>query len=454
MRINFFKKIFLISFFIMLSLLFFGKTVYVQWREIDNTYYQTKNDKTYVELSYLIQKFEYKSNGKIDSIYIIKKNEDTVFFLFKNNKIIINSIDSIEINDDDYFFENGDVYISSELVSKIFDLEVIENSKDIYFNIRFAKVVSIESTMEKSSARTIIETSSEVNFEIFPLINTYGYLVKIHGAIIPDSVIEKTYNNKIKYIKAYHYSESEIWVKIVLNYKAELKKYIESKKIILDFYFSDVSRPVVVLDPGHGGYDPGALGTNGTMEKDISLKVAVAAKKLLENYNIDVYLTRTTDEYVALYDRAMYTNDKSSDLFISIHLNSFPTDVTVRGSEIYYFDFSESVYSSRIARKENLDFEKDKAEIETWVHDKEISINESETFCSVIKKNTENESIPFRKIASDEFAVLAYTRCPAVLFELEFLSNKDAETKFNNGKYVETFSEIIKDSIIEYFDIK
>jgi len=211
---------------------------------------------------------------------------------------------------------------------------------------------------------------------------------------------------------------------------------------------------VVVIDAGHGGYDPGTVGFSKLYEKDVALAVAQKAKELLKEYSVDVKLIREDDTYIDLHKRATMSNDFEADLFISVHLNSFPDDRTVRGSEVYYFDFSKTDYARKIAWRENLDQKKDKQLIETWVHDKESSISASKKFGEVLESNLKLKGIKSRGVSPAEFAVLAYTRSPAVLFELEFLSNNVVEENFKNSKYTKLFAEIIADSVIKYFDLK
>lgn len=92
---------------------------------------------------------------------------------------------------------------------------------------------------------------------------------------------------------------------------------------------------VVVLDPGHGGSDPGASG-NGLREKDLTLKIAQYAKQELEKYaGVTVYLTRSSDSYVGLKDRATYAKSVNADIFVSLHINS-NTSPSPNGAEIYY----------------------------------------------------------------------------------------------------------------------
>ncbi|BBE31958.1 hypothetical protein OSSY52_20990 [Tepiditoga spiralis] len=432
----------------------FSNDVYLQWRKIDSQYYFEKNNTTYIQLNYVAEKF-----GKVvktdEDLVIIKHDKWKVFLFPKNKMCIINSMESFKFSDEDINIVDKKVYLTPQVISKVMNLDLISNAKGYYLNVPVAKIESINTIFGKSNARTIIELSEDANVEVYPLVNAYGYLIKIKGAEVPDSIYYHEYNNKVKYIKAYHFSETEVWVKIVLNYKSELKKTFESKRVILDFYFPELTRPVLVIDPGHGGHDSGAVGFNKLYEKTVALEVAKKVKDLLANEDIDVYLTRTKDEFIELYDRAMFANNKDADLFISIHLNSYPDDRTVNGSEIYYFDFSKSSYARRIAWKENLDSKKDKPIIETWVKDKESSIEESKKFANILENEIKRNNITDRGIHSAEFAVLAYTRCPAVLYELDFLSNKTVEQKFKYGTdYVKKFAGIIKESVLKYFKEK
>ena len=428
--------------------------VYVQWRELDPKNVRVENDITYIQLKEVAGKFGKVIDVENEALVLIKHDKWKVFLFPKSGMCVINNLESFNIQETDARFYDGSIFLSPQLLAKILDLELIVSSKGIYFNRSLSKVQSIKTIIQKSLVRTIIELSEDAESEISPLVSTYGYLIKIFGAAVPETFYYEEFNDKIKYIKAYHYSETEVWVKIVLNYKAQVNKIIEDKRIVLDFTFEEVDEPVVVIDAGHGGYDPGTVGFSKLYEKDVALAVTQKAKELLKEYSIDVKLIREDDTYIDLHKRATMSNDFEADLFISVHLNSFPDDRTVRGSEVYYFDFSKTDYARKIAWRENLDQKKDKQLIETWVHDKESSISASKKFGEVLESNLKLKGIKSRGVSPAEFAVLAYTRSPAVLFELEFLSNNVVEENFKNSKYTKLFAEIIADSVIKYFDLK
>lgn len=95
----------------------------------------------------------------------------------------------------------------------------------------------------------------------------------------------------------------------------------------------------IMLDAGHGGRDPGAV-YNGRQEKDDTLRLTLAVGEILQNHDIDVQYTRTTDVYESPYEKAMEANNAGVDFFISIHRNSFPTDNVVSGVESLVYDLS------------------------------------------------------------------------------------------------------------------
>lgn len=442
--------------FLFLSVITFPKALYFQWREIDSAYYFEDGENLYISLKVISEKSGRTLDVYNDTLIYVKDSKWNVFIFPQNSLAIINSTESIHFDPNDLKMVNGEIYLTTELIAKLINLELISNDSAVYLNLPLTQLTSIKTIIQKTDARIIIElSSSPEDVGIYPLVNKSGYLIKIKGAEIPDSYYYEEYNNKINYIKAYHYSPTEVWIQVKLNNSADIEELIEESRIILDLSFKDkITLPVLVLDPGHGGIDPGAVGPNKTFEKDITLKVAKRAQELLKPYSVDVYLTRTSDVYVDLHDRAVFSNEKVADLFVSLHLNDYPQDTTVYGSEVYYFDFSESAYARRIAYRENLDFNTDKTLIETWVTDKENSLDESEKFANILGNYLNVNGVKLRGVYTAEFAVLAYTRSPAVLFEMEFISNPKVVDEFTSGKYVDVFAEIIKNAVIDFFGLK
>ena len=165
-------------------------------------------------------------------------------------------------------------------------------------------------------------------------------------------------------------------------------------------------KKVVVIDPGHGGYDSGAVGINGILEKDIVLKIAlvtVALNLISKDYNLDIYLTRYTDTLISLKDRFILPKVLKADLFISLHCN-YSENPNARGIELY------------LSTRTN-DFS---LELLVLANDMETEFRNAIGFES-------------RGIKFSDFQVIksASSICKSVLFELGFLSNSDEANYLN-----------------------
>ena len=112
----------------------------------------------------------------------------------------------------------------------------------------------------------------------------------------------------------------------------------------------DMSSPKIIIDAGHGGKEPGAVGCMSDLEKDLNLKAAKALKKELKSRDYKVLMTRNSDKYISLKDRVNFTKDKKGIIFISLHMNSIPEYAdpnTHKGSETYYYnEFSKPLAKS------------------------------------------------------------------------------------------------------------
>ncbi len=175
----------------------------------------------------------------------------------------------------------------------------------------------------------------------------------------------------------------------------------------------------VCIDPGHGGYDPGAVGITGTQEKDVCLKVTKKIKKLLETH-VDIETTRKTDEYLTLNERSQFANTINADLFLSIHCNSATNNLA--------------------------------AGIETFVINN--ADNNTKKLADMVQTQLINETkATNRGVKEANFAVLRETTMPAILVEIGFLSNLEEENKLKNDEYINKISESIVKSILTYLDI-
>ena len=194
--------------------------------------------------------------------------------------------------------------------------------------------------------------------------------------------------------------------------------------------------PVVVIDPGHGGRDPGSLGPNGEREKDAVLAIAKAIKAELESSGrYRAILTRDTDIYIPHRERTDMARKTDADLFISIHADSFPKDRSVSGATIYTLSETASdKEAARLASRENrsdviagVDLAREDDDVTSILIDlaQRETMNASAEFAAILQREMVGAGVPFKghfhRFAG--FLVLKAPDVPAVLLETGYISN-------------------------------
>lgn len=174
------------------------------------------------------------------------------------------------------------------------------------------------------------------------------------------------------------------------------------------------------LDFGHGGKDPGAVGKNGTKESDVVLKIGMCVKHLLEKANETVVTTRTSDTYLPLSYRTNKANKENCDYFISFHMNSFTN--LAKGCEVWVYNSNSKLY----LLGSNIVFNLSKA------------------------LNTPNRGVK----TSKSFYVLKHTKMPALLIEIDFISNPVVESVCLNDAYIKTTSYTIASTLLAFVNKK
>jgi N-acetylmuramoyl-L-alanine amidase len=216
----------------------------------------------------------------------------------------------------------------------------------------------------------------------------------------------------------------------------------------------------VVLDPGHGGYDPGATGPSGLREKDVTLDIATRAAPLI-NHELDITtrLTRDGDEYVPLEKRTQIANDFHADLFISIHCNA-SEDGVGNGVMTFVLDASHDALASRIAALENSASPAAAAEIANTMSQVQSagSVAESVHFAQLLQRAALASLAPYygdvpdRGVKRAGFYVLVGARMPAALFETSFISNPTGDMRLNTADYRQKMADAIVNAIRAYRD--
>lgn len=214
----------------------------------------------------------------------------------------------------------------------------------------------------------------------------------------------------------------------------------------------------IVIDPGHGGLDPGAIGKSGFQEKEVNLAVALALQKLLKDKaGLDVVLTRESDVNVGLEDRPVIANQKRADLFVSIHSNAH-RDRKRGGVETFFLNISPDPAVIELAAKENATSTKNIGEMKTILQKiiQNSKVQESWDLAEAIQRNLVKSlaqdlpSIQNLGVKGGPFWVLIGGEMPSVLVEISHLSNAKEEAKLKTARYRELAAQGIYDGIMEY----
>ena len=215
----------------------------------------------------------------------------------------------------------------------------------------------------------------------------------------------------------------------------------------------------IVIDPGHGGKDPGAIGYRGTKEKDIALDVAKRLeKKISKNMNVKIILTRDEDIFLKLGERTRFANENNGDLFISIHANA-AEDRRASGFETFLIGPNRNEAAVRVAARENAVLELEDGNITKLTDEALIQAtiaqagfaSFSEKFAALVQeemgKRIQSKN---RGVKQAGFYVLMGASMPNVLIELGFISNPSEEKKLKSSQYKDALATSIYRAIEKY----
>lgn len=216
----------------------------------------------------------------------------------------------------------------------------------------------------------------------------------------------------------------------------------------------------IVIDAGHGGKDPGAVGPTGLVEKDVTLDVARRLQRRLERQGFLVLLTRTDDTKMSLRKRIEFANNQNADLFISVHVNAFESE-SINSVETYYYSpRSSSQRTLRLVERENEDSGYTFAEFKDIAGKmvNTMKFQESKQLATSIQKilyrnmSQDNDAIRDWGVKSGPFMVLLGVRSPAVLAEISVISNKAEESKLYVPEHREQIAMSLEAGVVEYLN--
>jgi N-acetylmuramoyl-L-alanine amidase len=228
-----------------------------------------------------------------------------------------------------------------------------------------------------------------------------------------------------------------------------------------------VTKRRIVIDPGHGGHDPGAMGPSGLYEKDVVLDIAMKLKETLSADPLnEVFLTRETDRFIPLEERTAIANNKDADLFVSIHANANPVR-RVKGIETYLLNWTSDEEAMRVAARENKISLKKMKEMHRQMDIVGMIKND------LLRQNKRDESIKLAHFIQRSmisalnndyktrldlgvkqalFYVLFGAKMPSVLVEVSFISNPQEEKLLAKESYRMQIAKAIAQGLNTYIN--
>lgn len=288
---------------------------------------------------------------------------------------------------------------------------------------------------------------------MFPSANSVQFTFKLNQKISNTEILQDSERNDL-ILAIYTPLEEKLPEKELKPYEKNIIREKERWKL-----------DVVVIDPGHGGKDPGAIGVTGTKEKDITLAVAKKLGKLIEMRmpDVKVVYTRQSDEFVELYRRGQIANQANGKLFISLHCNSTSRKPSsAKGFEIYLLRPGKTEHALKIAERENSviqfesDYEKRYQELTeenfillTMAQSAYMKYSEhfAELSSNFVQKHTDLE---INGVKQAGFYVLIGASMPNVLVEMGYISNREDEKFLKSEKGQNKIAEALFHAIQRY----
>lgn len=282
--------------------------------------------------------------------------------------------------------------------------------------------------------------------------------------------------DSIKEYKVFTFSDP---FRIIVDVKGDRRQEISSSKEVIETRKPEAKKPEakkgepaakqkqgfkpgrirrIVIDPGHGGHDPGAVSPSGTKEKDIVLDIGLnLAEKIREELGIDAVLTRSTDVFLELQERTAIANKVGADLFVSIHANA-SLNRAANGIETYYLNLAKTEKAAQLAAKENGTTLEKVSLLQAVLFDlmANYKLNDSAHLADEVQKAlykkalTGYPSVKNLGVKQGPFYVLVGATMPSILVETAFLSNERDEQKLLDPEYQDLTADGILEGIRGY----
>jgi N-acetylmuramoyl-L-alanine amidase len=322
--------------------------------------------------------------------------------------------------------------------------------------------------------RVVIDLSGTTEYSQDHLINPDRLYFDLKNTTIKKEIVTSVPigNDILKTVRAGQFTCDTVRVVLDVKNLMDFNAFIleDPARLVIDVYGKKKAeipdavsvKKRIVIDPGHGGHDPGAVGLHGLYEKDVVLDIALKLRDILSvNPLYEVFLTREKDIYIPLEARTAIANKKNADLFLSIHANASPQR-KAKGIETYMLNWTDNEEANRVAARENKISLKKMQEMNRQIDEiggilgdleRQMKRDESVNLANHIQ-NSIVESLDNREDLGVKWAmffVLFGARMPSVLVEVSFISNPEEEKLLSDASYRVQIAQAIADGINRYF---
>ncbi len=291
------------------------------------------------------------------------------------------------------------------------------------------------------TTRVVLDFNSMQDYKIFPLENPFRLVIDVQAPEAGKAAV----SNKPVQRQAHNESKPQ-----------KYKPPKESKKMAGDLLEQlGLTFKTIMIDPGHGGKDPGAS-ANGLKEKNVNLRFAKILAAKLKKAGFNVLYTRTTDVFIPLEERTAMANIKKADMFISVHCNAHRSS-KINGIETYTLNLARNRNAVRVAARENAVSAKRISDLQVILTD--LMLNSKMKESKDLANNIHNRSLTnIRKkwsvkdqgVREAPFYVLMGAKMPSVLIELGYLTNRTEAKRLNSDSYLSYLADGIVKGVLEY----
>jgi len=381
-------------------------------------------------------------------------------------------------------YKKNDIHVPVKFFIPILKQVLGEEDQPIIIDENRNLPVNIEGvSVEDKANGTLIRIRTLAEFNIKDVSTRYSrrwlYVDILGGNIDPQSFISLNESNLIKTILPVQQTQM-----LQLSFQmrkeipiADVKALKQEKEIWLSIPGSEnVSNEVVerlkndrakwridkiIIDPGHGGRDPGTIGHSGTYEKDVVLGIGKRLRDLIEKnlFDVQALMTRENDEYISLEGRTQFANKNEGKLFISIHAN-WNRSKEVKGAATYFLGLAKTDEALEISQRENAVIKYDEGDRPGHLTDEQIILatmaqnsynKESQDIAALIQDEiASNTSLRNRGVKQAGFYVMVGASMPNVLVETAFMSNKKEEKWLNTASFQQKIAKAIFESIQKF----